>query len=252
MAMELLAGFGRPAEAAARYHPQVALIDPSDTRNCLIWAVAGAIVVSIICPPNGLVHLAWAGGVFWYFIVAAWLRRRQKPGTLSWLPRRVTRPTALHPAFALLGMLGTLIFPFSMYLAPQAFANVAFSGVVRGDGLTMTDAFLHSWQRGVTLALLGFVVWLYAAIAWQRGYRTWSRWAGIVAYFALGLMCVIHAAPLGSIVGHEHFMIFESARANAVAMPIFGLVGALNILSSLFEAWRERSRITPAPSLQTG
>jgi hypothetical protein len=249
MAMELLAGFGRPAEAAARYHPQIALIDPSDTRDCLIWAVAGAIVVGIMAPPNGLVHLAWVGGVFCYFAVVGWVRRRQKPGTSRWQPSRVTRPNVMHPAYALLAMVGTLVFPFCMYLAPRTFADVVFLGAVPTGGLALTDAFLHSWQRVATLSLLGFVVWLWAAIAWQRGYRPWSRWASIGAYFAVGVMCTLHAAPLVTLLGRETFMIFESARANATAMPIFGLVGGLNILSSLFEAWRERSRITPAPSL---
>ena len=38
MAMDLLAGFGRPAEAAARYQPRAPLIDPADNHNFLIWA----------------------------------------------------------------------------------------------------------------------------------------------------------------------------------------------------------------------
>ena len=36
MAMELLKGFGRPAEAAGRYHQRAALIDPTDTHHFLI------------------------------------------------------------------------------------------------------------------------------------------------------------------------------------------------------------------------
>lgn len=249
MALELLAGFGRPAEAAERYHPQVALIDPADTRNCLIWAVAGAIVVSILNPGNNLAHLSWAGGVFWYFVVATWLRRRQKPGKFAWQSKPARRPDVVRPEIALLGMMGTLVFPFSMYLAPGAFVDVVSLGSVPSTGLELTEPFRGSWQRAVTVVVLGFCMMLYAAVAWQRGWRPWSRWASVGAHFALGLMLVIHAAPLWALLGQrETFMIFESARANAVAMPMFGLVGGITVLTTLFEAWREWSRIEPAPA----
>jgi hypothetical protein len=249
MAMDLLKGFGRPAEAAGRYHPQIALIDPSDTHSFLIWWIGGAVVVSILNPQNGFAHVTWVGVVFWFFVVIGWARRRQPAGQFLWLPRRVTRPDSLHPALALLGMLGTLVFPFFMYLAPRTFAETAFLGAIPTGGLELTEAFRDSWQRAVTLALLAFVVWLYAAIAWQRGWRRWTRWAGVGAYVALGLMFVLHAAPLWIVPGGETFTIFESPRANATAMPIFGLVGAITILSALYEAWREWSRIRPAPAL---
>src|SRR5215831_12743831 len=41
----LLAGFGRPADVAARYGSPVTLIDPADTRRFLTLAIAGAALI---------------------------------------------------------------------------------------------------------------------------------------------------------------------------------------------------------------
>ncbi|HBN52615.1 MAG TPA: hypothetical protein DD456_00830, partial [Stenotrophomonas sp.] len=47
MAMALLREFGRPSEAAQRYHDRPALIDAADTHHFLIWAVGGAVVFAV-------------------------------------------------------------------------------------------------------------------------------------------------------------------------------------------------------------
>src|SRR5258708_21597257 len=44
-ARALLAGFGRPADVAARYGSPVTLIDPADTRGFLTLALAGAVLI---------------------------------------------------------------------------------------------------------------------------------------------------------------------------------------------------------------
>ena len=48
MAMEMLRAFGRPAQTAVRYHRPFTIIDPSDTWNFVIAAVAGGFVLSIL------------------------------------------------------------------------------------------------------------------------------------------------------------------------------------------------------------
>jgi hypothetical protein len=250
--LEILKGFGRPAECAARYQPRPPLIDPADNHNFLIWAVAGSIV-AIIVWPHSLSWITWIGGVFLYFAVTAWVRRHWQGDRLGWIP--VRKPDA-HPSvvvrpFVVLGALATLVFPFSMYLAPQTFADIAFLGQIPTGGLALTEAFLQSWQRLVTLGLLGFAVWLHLAVAWQGGWRAWSRRAGIVAYGLLGLMLVVHSAPLRA-PGVEPYAIFQSAAANGVAMPIFGLVGAITVLSALYQAYREWARVEPAPAQSPG
>ena len=47
MAMDLLARFGRPADAAQRYHERPPIIEPADTHHFLIWAIAGAVIISV-------------------------------------------------------------------------------------------------------------------------------------------------------------------------------------------------------------
>ncbi len=48
MVMELLKGFGRPAEVAGRYFQRSAVIDPTDTHHFLIWSLAAAVTVSVL------------------------------------------------------------------------------------------------------------------------------------------------------------------------------------------------------------
>lgn len=248
--LEILKGFGRPAECAACYQPRPPLIDPADNHNFIIWAVAGSLVTVTIWP-HSLSWFTWVGGVFMYFAVMAWVRRRLQGDRLGWIPTRRadTLPFVVVRPFVLLGALATLVFPFSMYLAPRNFAEVMFLGRIPTGGLELTDAFLHSWQRGVTLALLGFAIWLYCAVAWQGGWRAWSRRSNVAAYFLLGVMLVVHSAPLRAI-GMEPYAIFESAAANGVAMPIFGLVGAITVLGALYQGYREWVRVDPAPSVR--
>ena len=44
LATELLAGFGRPAEVAARYQPALVMIDPADTRTFVRASVIGVAI----------------------------------------------------------------------------------------------------------------------------------------------------------------------------------------------------------------
>lgn len=249
MAMDLLSGFGRPAEAAARYQPRAPLIDPADNHNFLIWAVVGSLVFPVVNPQNRFAHLQWVGGLFLYFAAMAWLRRRQPGERLHWRPKRHPFPEIASRPLALLSCLATLVFPFAMYLAPQTWWEVATFGTGISSGLALTDAFLQSWQRGVTLTGLALLVAIYAAAAAQGGSRTWSRRALIAANLLVGAMFVVHAAPMVTLIGRETFTIFQSRVANVVAMPIFGLVGGFMVLTSLYAIYKEWARVTPAPAL---
>ena len=249
MAMELLSGFGRPAEAAARYHPRAPLIDPADNHNFIIWALVGALLFSKLDPQNRFAHLQWIGVVFLCFAFMAWLRRRRPSTRLHWRPRRGPYPEVVSRPLLILPGLATLVFPFAMYLAPQTWWKTATLGTGLTSGLALTDAFLHSWQRGVTLAGLAAVVAIYAVAAAQGGWRTWSRRALIAANLLVGAMLVVHAAPMMTLLGRQTFLIFESKVANDVAMPIFGLVGGLMVLASLYDVYKEWARVSPAPAL---
>lgn len=250
MAMELLARFGRPAEAAARYEPRAPLIDPADNHNFLIWAVVGALVFSAAHRENSYAALHWVGVVFLYFAMVAWLRRRRTSERLEWRPKRerfsevASRPLTLLPALAL------LVFPFAMYLAPQTWWNIATFGKGLAGGLALTDAFLQSWQRAVTLGGLASPVAIYVAAAVQGGWRRWSRRALIAAHLLVGTMLLVHSTPMFTLLGRETFTIFRSNVANAVAMPWFGFAGGITLLASLYDVWTEWARVQPAPALR--
>ena len=249
MAMSLLSGFGRPAEAAARYQPRAPLIDPADNHSFLIWAVVGSLVFSVGNPQNRFASLQWVGVVFIWFAVVAWLRRRRPSERLRWRPKRDRFPEVASRSLALLRSLATLGFPFAMYLAPQIWWEIATFGTGNTSGLALTDAFLHSWQRGVTLTGLVLLVAIYAAVAAQGGWRAWSRRALIAANLLVGAIFVVHAAPMITLIGRQTFMIFQSRAANGVALPIFGLVGGITVLASLYDGYKEWARVSPAPAL---
>jgi hypothetical protein len=249
LAMELLAGFGRPAEAAARYQPRKPLIDPADNHNFLMWAIVGAAVVEADDNRSGVGALTWVGIVFVWFAVAAWLRRRQPSGKLRWRPKRESLPEVASRPLVLLPALATLVFPFAMYLAPERWWQVASFGHGLAGGLVLTPEFLASWQRAVTLACLSAVIVIYLAVVVQGGWRPWSRGTLAWVYCALGGMLLMHTKPLVTLIERRPFAIFESARANEVAPSCFALAGGITLLSALYGLYREWARVRPAPSL---
>ncbi|MCW5755063.1 MAG: hypothetical protein KIT24_10195 [Phycisphaeraceae bacterium] len=249
LAMDLLKGFGRPAEAAGRYHQRPAVIDATDTHHFLIWSAAAAITVSVLS------RMSWAGamsgsGLFLQclgaivviFALMGWFRRRQ-PGRLSWRPKR--GQDWMPRGLAVLAMTATLIFPVFMYAAPQTFVRVMFLGTLPTGGVELTEAFSQSDLRVTTMTLLILLATMYAAIAVQGGGRPWTGWTSVVLHGGLGLLLVAHAAP-----GTETIPVFRSAESNTVAMPIFGAVGAMLVLCALYDAYREWSRVRPAPALR--
>lgn len=245
MAMQVLAGFGRPAETAARYRPRASVIDPADNHNLLIWALVGAIVLH----GQAAAWLAWLGALLLIFAGLAWARRRW-PARLDWRPHRVTPPDAASRwVFALCAAL-TLALPLAMYLAPSGFARVAFSGAIPTGGLALTDAFLASWQRGVVIACLLLAALGYAGVAVQGRFRSWSRWGLIGVNLVLGVLLVNHATPMHAWPGSAPFQVFVSERANLVAAPWFILAGGITVMSALYEAYRAWAQVRPAMPAQ--
>ena len=240
MAMSLLAGFGRPAEAAARYAPQNPVIDPTDNHNLLIWAIVGAALLQ----GKDAAWLAWLGFLLLIFAIMAWSRRRW-PQRLGWRPHRVRDPDAANRwAWAACTLL-TLVFPLAMYVAPKAFADTVFFGAIPTGGLELTGAFLASWQR--TAVIVGLIVsaCTQAAIAVQGRIQPWSRSTQILVNIMLGLLLLMHAAPMLVLRTGERFQVFASDLANQKAAPMFQLAGAVCLLSALYEAYLEWARVRP-------
>lgn len=247
MAMALLAGFGRPAEAAARYEPRKPLIDPEDNHDFAIWMIVGLVVIGMSEDRAGLDVVEWFASLAFVFMAIAWFRRRRPDGRFAWKPRPQPNPARAPRWQALLAAAGLVVFPLAMYVAPQAFWDTATFGHGVGGGLALTDAFAHSWQRTATIGWLLAYIAVWLAVAVQGGWRRWSRRAGIATSFGLGLMLLAHAAPMTAFLDHAPFAMFELAGADATAMPWFRFAGGLLLLGGLYETYLEWVRIAPAP-----
>lgn len=247
MALDLLKRFGRPAEAARRYHERPAIIDPADTHHFLIWSLAGAVglgVLSILDTKGELEHgdlfLQWIGILTLFFGLAGWWRRRN-PGKLGWTPNRGAEYVSLTAGLVSAAM--TLIFPAFMYAAPERFVETAFLGAFPGRVAALTEAFANSPLRWATLALLVASAVYYLVTGLRRGYQGWALWAGLALNTLLGAAFLAHGAP-----GEP--TVFVLPAANAVALPIFPALGALFLAGALYNAYRLWARINPAPMLK--
>ena len=247
MAMTLLAGFGRPAEAAARYEPRKPLIDPEDNHDFAIWMIVGVVVIGMSDDHLDLDVVKWFACLALVFMAIAWFRRRRPAGSFAWKPRPDPKPVRAPRWQALLAAAGLAAFPLAMYLAPQAFWDTATFGHGVGGGLALTDAFAHSWQRAATIGWLLAYVAVWVGVAVQGGWRRWSRRAGIATGVGLGLMLLAHAAPMTAFLDRTPFAIFALPGADAVAIPWFRFAGGLVLLGALYEAYLEWVRIEPVP-----
>jgi hypothetical protein len=248
LAMELLAGFGRPAEVAARYHPRNPLIDPEDNHNFIIWTIVGILVIAALKRDASSDVMHWVGIMFLVFALIGWARRRQPAVRFTWRPSAQDMPAQGGRWLALLAAAGLFVFPLLVYLSPQGYWDTATLGKGVGGGLVQTDAFLDSWQRIATIGWFAVVIANYLAVAAQDGWKRWNRRLGIVGHFGLGLMLLAHAAPLATLLDREPFAIFIAAGADAVARPWFGFAGAITVLSALYGMYQEWVRVEPAPA----
>lgn len=245
MAMALLKRFGRPTVAAGRYgEQQPAIIDPIDTHHFLIWTVVAAVLATAHALANGVaggggdLFLEGLGVLVLVFATMGWWRRRHTDA-FGWKPN--PGRDAMPRGLALLACGATLVFPFFMYAAPASFVRVFSLGALDGRGLALAGDFAGSGLRVATLALLGALVVVYAAIAVQGGWRRWTRRIGIGAGAGLGMLCLAHAG--------ETLRIFDSATANEVAKPTFIAVALLLLLGAAYDGYREWARIQPAPEI---
>lgn len=248
LAMELLAGFGRPAEVAARYHPRNPLIDPEDNHNFAIWTIVGIIAIAALKRDASSDVMHWIAIMFLVFAMIGWARRRQPAGRFTWRPSAQGAPAQGGRWPALFAALGLIVFPLLVYLSPQGYWDTATLGKGVAGGLGQTDAFLDSWQRTATIGWLALVIANYLVIAAQDGWKRWNRQLSITGHIGLGLMLLAHAAPLVTLVDREPFAIFVAAGADAIARPWFGFAGAITILGALYDMYQEWVRVEPAPA----
>ncbi len=177
LATELLRGFGRPAEVAARYRPPLTIVDPADGRAFLRATVIGlAIIWSLgllvqLRRPLGsgldllrplsewwlgtvIPSLWWPGVLVVGFGLAAWSRRR-RPRTAEWKPSAEDSLEASRAALvlALVGIVcGVLVL-----LDPRWFLDLLLGGRA-APALREAFAYTEAFRRRQAPWLLGLIL----------------------------------------------------------------------------------------------
>jgi hypothetical protein len=245
----VLAGFGRPADVAARYRAPIVLIDPSDSRRLFTLAgggsaliLAGAVLGELIdrVPPqrdlNAAVDrampllFAWLGLLVVWFAVAAWWRRRHPAP--AWKPRPLPTDRISRP-----GRVAALVFYIAGTLAladPATMLRVVSGGNAAPaayHALAYDDDFLA--VRGpIVLGLLILTLLLQAAVIWQGRRPPWSHHTDLT----LGL---IMCAVLTWVVAEP---VFVAGPADRTAKGFVAVLILISLADLAFSLRRHRVR----------
>jgi hypothetical protein len=214
-ARELLAGFGRPADVAARYGTPVSLVDPADTRRFLTLAVAGALLILFGAVLDELIDsaiaqrnleqavenawptvFAWLGLLVVGFAVSAWARRRQPDA--GWKPHSM--PTDQINRFGRAA--GTAFFIVgTVVLVNPAWLLLEVTGGRAAPAASEAFAYDEEFLRLRGPVLLGFMVLgivIQVILVWQGRWRAWLRGADLVHSLVMCVMLtwVVGAGPI--------------------------------------------------------
>ncbi|NUO75433.1 MAG: hypothetical protein HOQ32_05400 [Lysobacter sp.] len=254
MAVAFLRQFGRPDEVAARYRPQLSIIDPADGHAFLRATAIGMAIIWILglleattapgSTPIRALAQWWTGAVLpslWWpgvlvvsYAIAGWVRRR-RPQAAQWTPRSADR---IHGGRVGMAM-ATVAIACGLWalMEPTRVLDLAFGGraaPVAYQAMTYTDAFRQGpapWLFG----LLALYLPLFAFVA-VRG-----RWSPLLRRAESTLALLVCAAMLWVLVSGPVLMAPHSDRTMKVLMA---LVLAFSLIAIALEA---RGRINPAP-----
>ncbi|MEV0391298.1 hypothetical protein [Nonomuraea sp. NPDC050643] len=243
MARDLVLAFGRPAEAAARYHPVMTLIDSADSRRFLrltligvavIWGF-GLVDVMLRHPVDsvldvldvlrrwwlgaGLAVLWWPGLLVVCFAAAAWLRRH-RPEPTAWKPRPMDRERvnrAGHVAGIVAAVCGLLVLFNAGRLLDHFYDGRAAAHAYQVFALD--DDFL-SRRAPWLLSLMVLHLALYVVLI-VRG-----RWQRLTRRIDLGLTLAVCGALAWALLGGA---VFEAGPTDQIVKGVSVLIilGAL-------------------------
>ncbi len=258
MAIEFLTAFGRPVDVAARYRPQLTIIDPSDGHAFWRATVIGLILIWSL---SLLQHLAapmasgwdllgvlshWWGGTvipsLWWpgllvasFGTSAWVRRRW-PHAPAWQPRARDRISGGRAA--LVATVLGIVCGLGLLIDPRGLLDLLFAGRAAPaayEVLTYTDRFRQGpgpWLY----ALLAMNIPLYLTVIVMR------RWPPVLrrAETALGLLT--GAAMTWVLLDGP---IFISPVSDRVAKILMALIIVMMLVNQVVALYR---RVRPSPN----
>jgi hypothetical protein len=256
LALDVVRGFGRPAETAARYHRPFTILEPSDTWSFVVAAVAGGVVAGLLTAPgpgtagvpgataegaqrSTVATLAWLGLLVLGFAVKNLVLRRQ-PEAFAWRPRPVRdRDAASRAGNAAIaaGLAGFLV----LYLTPGPVVEAVTGGRVAAADLRYTDSFAGPLRMPWLVVLLVVLIALHLYVAARGRWRPLTRWARLV-------VATSAATQLG---WHSRYgQVFENPDADRPALWVAAsAAGVLMVLCGV-ELYRELTRVDPAPAAE--
>ncbi|HVQ94241.1 MAG TPA: hypothetical protein VMU51_24590 [Mycobacteriales bacterium] len=247
MAVAMLRGFGRPAEAAVRYYRPFTIIEPSDTWGFLVATIAGGSVISLLASPGPgdtyneraqqatVAFLGWLGVLVIAFAVKNLILRR-RPDAFAWVPRPVrVRDRASRVGGVGLALLWAAL--LVLYLAPGRVVGALSSGRIAARTLAYTDSFTGPLRMPWLVGVLVLAIGLHLLVAAQGRWRPATRWARIALTALIGSQLGWHA---------RYGSIFSDPDVDRHLIPVIAAMSGLILAVCGIELYREYNRIRPA------
>jgi hypothetical protein len=245
LALSLVRGYGPPNEAAARYQPPWAIIDPADSRSFMRAAIIGAVALLLLSalrwrlPPMPgtdddlvkLLILAWLGLLVVAFGVKSGIRRRW-PSTAVWKPRDRDRTSRIGTAILIPIALPIVIF----YSAP----TWVFDRISGGRFDTSCMAYTSEFQR---FRLPWFIGCLVGLLALQSFVAIRGRWSRLTRRISIGLNMALALLVLSFAVGGH---ILQSGAVDQGTREVLALVAVIYVPSVGVQIYGEIGRIDRA------
>jgi hypothetical protein len=245
LALSLVRGYGRPNEAAARYQPPWAIIDPADSKSFMRAAIigAGALVLvgaiskrlpSLPETADSLVKiglLVWLGLLVVAFGAKNWIQRRW-PATVLWEPRDRDRANRVGTAV----VVPIATFFVVLYGAPTWVLDQISGG--RFD--TSWAAYTANFQRLRLPCFIGLMVGLLALLSFVA---IQGRWRRLTRCINIGLNMALACLILSFAVDGN---IFQSSRVDQIARNVLALVAVIYVPSVGVQLYGEIGRLDRA------
>jgi hypothetical protein len=243
-ALALVRRFGRPLDVAARYRTPYAVVDPADTRNFVLAAVVGALLIPTtnqrlpfsIDPTTAQVwFLAWLGALVILFALKSWAARLW-PDAFRWRPS-VVRDYDRVQWIEQVALIGILAFYEVAYLLPGPVISVLSGGRVDPALLVYTADFANSLRMLWFALFVPVLIVLEAIVTLQGRWSRLTRTIEIMLFMLAGTQLGWHAS---------YGDIFANAQADHGARMACQLLGAAFVFTAVYKIYREWGRI-PTP-----